>query len=184
MTSLKMKSRRTLKASAHVPEADAVSFVVTGIPKAQPRARVVRPVSMRGRSVSFTPDADGTLALWRQKIQLRAREALGGRRFTGPVHLSVLFVLPCPQDCRQSRWCTTKPDLDNLVKAVKDALTEMGAWTDDAQVVSCQLTKVQLPTARATGALIDIHRFGPDNLDVFTDFLPPEFQPQPAGRAS
>jgi Holliday junction resolvase RusA-like endonuclease len=27
-----------------------------------------------------------------------------------------------------------KPDLDNLVKAVQDALTDVGVWRDDAQV--------------------------------------------------
>lgn len=31
-------------------------------------------------------------------------------------------------------WHTGKPDTDNLLKAVMDALTQLGVWKDDAQV--------------------------------------------------
>ncbi|MCL2139963.1 MAG: RusA family crossover junction endodeoxyribonuclease [Treponema sp.] len=34
-----------------------------------------------------------------------------------------------------------KPDLDNLLKAVMDALTAAGAWKDDAQVRSIKASK-------------------------------------------
>ena len=34
-----------------------------------------------------------------------------------------------------SLWCSAKPDLDNMVKAVLDALNKSGRWwADDAQV--------------------------------------------------
>jgi Holliday junction resolvase RusA-like endonuclease len=36
---------------------------------------------------------------------------------------------------------TTKPDLDNVLKLVKDALNKV-AWQDDAQVVECEASKV------------------------------------------
>ena len=31
-------------------------------------------------------------------------------------------------------WKTTKPDTDNMIKLVKDCMTKLGYWHDDAQV--------------------------------------------------
>jgi Holliday junction resolvase RusA-like endonuclease len=36
---------------------------------------------------------------------------------------------------------TSKPDADNLAKAVLDALTDVSAWTDDSLVVSLSIVK-------------------------------------------
>ena len=33
-------------------------------------------------------------------------------------------------------WRTTRPDTDNLEKTLKDVMTELGWWRDDAQVAS------------------------------------------------
>src|SRR5690606_5282903 len=57
----------------------------------------------------------------------------------GPVELIVMFVLPRPKYLiwktkpMPRLWHTAKPDLDNLEKALKDALTGL-AWRDDCQV--------------------------------------------------
>lgn len=44
-------------------------------------------------------------------------------------------VLPCrgPQN---GSWRTAKPDTDNLEKALKDEMTRLHFWADDAQVCS------------------------------------------------
>jgi len=39
------------------------------------------------------------------------------------------------------RYVTSKPDADNLAKAVLDALTDVSAWTDDSLVVSLSVVK-------------------------------------------
>lgn len=62
----------------------------------------------------------------------------------GPILLGVKAYLPIPVS-KPKAWKaaalagqvrpTSKPDLDNLLKHVKDCLTEMGFWGDDAQVV-------------------------------------------------
>lgn len=49
---------------------------------------------------------------------------------------------------------TTKPDLDNIVKLVKDALNKV-AWQDDAQVTSIDACKVY---GSCEGLRIDIYR--------------------------
>lgn len=62
-----------------------------------------------------------------QSFRIAARLAYRGkRRFLGPVCVVLGFTQP---DKR-------KRDLDNLGKAVLDALTHAGAWDDDSQVHS------------------------------------------------
>ena len=52
----------------------------------------------------------------------------------GPVVLDVQFVLPRPKSLSKNvTWHIKKPDLDNLVKSVKDAMNGI-MYKDDAQV--------------------------------------------------
>jgi Holliday junction resolvase RusA-like endonuclease len=63
---------------------------------------------------------------------------------TGPLLLGVRAYLPIPAS-KPKKWQagalagsirpTTKPDLDNLIKHVKDCLTMLRFWGDDKQVV-------------------------------------------------
>jgi Holliday junction resolvase RusA-like endonuclease len=65
-------------------------------------------------------------------------------QFCGPLLLGVRAYMPLPKS-KPKKWLeqaargcirpTTKPDLDNLVKQVKDVLTQMGVWKDDKLVV-------------------------------------------------
>lgn len=64
-------------------------------------------------------------------------------RMEGPLTLIVDFLMPRPQAHYGKKglkdsapyYCTTKPDLDNLIKAVKDAITNTGMiWKDDSYV--------------------------------------------------
>lgn len=64
---------------------------------------------------------------------------------TGGIAMSVEFTLARPKSHYNKKglkgtapyWCTNKPDLDNLVKAVMDAITSTGkVWQDDKQVCS------------------------------------------------
>jgi Holliday junction resolvase RusA-like endonuclease len=62
------------------------------------------------------------------------------------VALEVAFTSPRPKrhfvkaGLRPSSptWFCSKPTADNAAKAVMDALTQLGLWRDDAQVVSLQ----------------------------------------------
>jgi Holliday junction resolvase RusA-like endonuclease len=53
-------------------------------------------------------------------------------------------------------WHSKKPDLDNLVKFVKDCLNGI-AWKDDAQVVTLAATKKYDENPRT---MIEINQFG------------------------
>ena len=57
--------------------------------------------------------------------------------FIGPVCLRCEFIHQRPKAMKgtEREWKTTRPDLDNLIKSVKDAISAAGGWGDDSQVV-------------------------------------------------
>ena len=52
----------------------------------------------------------------------------------GPIELHVVWLFPRGRH-KHNEWKITKPDTDNLEKLLKDCMTELGFWHDDAQVV-------------------------------------------------
>lgn len=55
---------------------------------------------------------------------------------TGPVRILVKWCYPVTGKHKAGQWKTTKPDTDNLQKALLDCMTRLGFWKDDAQVAS------------------------------------------------
>lgn len=53
----------------------------------------------------------------------------------GPISLRVFWLFPKGKSHRNGEWRITKPDIDNLQKMLKDCMTRVGFWNDDAQVV-------------------------------------------------
>ena len=53
----------------------------------------------------------------------------------GAVKLDVTWRFPKGKRHKHFEWRVTKPDTDNLQKMLKDCMTEVGFWVDDAQVV-------------------------------------------------
>lgn len=52
----------------------------------------------------------------------------------GPVRLTVVWQFMTSSH-KEDEWRTSKPDTDNLQKMLKDCMTYIGYWKDDAQVV-------------------------------------------------
>ena len=71
----------------------------------------------------------------------------------GPVMLEVLWCFPKDGKPDGTPY-TKKPDTDNLDKGLKDIMTRLGWWVDDAQVFSELIVKVH---SRVPGIRIDIH---------------------------
>lgn len=69
------------------------------------------------------------------RIKLTAH--LAGRRppepLDGPLSLMVKWCFPA-KDKTNGSWRTSRPDTDNLNKLLKDCMTALGFWHDDAQV--------------------------------------------------
>lgn len=126
-------------------EARELRFTVVGLaaPKGSTRAFVIQPRDgSRPRAVTTgdNPKTKGwqsTIANCAALELLRAHNR--GLVFTGGVALELWFYLPRPKTLltrsRAGREFphTTKPDLDKLVRAAKDALSRV-VWGDDAQV--------------------------------------------------
>lgn len=53
----------------------------------------------------------------------------------GAVELTVRWFFPCGKTHKDNQWKTSRPDTDNLDKLLKDVMTQIGFWKDDAQVV-------------------------------------------------
>ena len=108
---------------------------VSGTPKAQPRPR------MTANGHVYNPDS---AKAWKEKIEA-AFIACRKETITEPVCLEVCFYLPMPNDIKKSAdGCARharKPDLDNLLKAVMDALTSAGVWKDDSLVFKIEAQK-------------------------------------------
>lgn len=114
-----------------------ITVEVHGVPKAQPRVRAFR----RGNHAGvYDP---GTADDWKTAVYLAACMKKPEHPFEGAVVLSVMFRFPRPKSHLRKDGSlkpsaplehTQKPDLDNLVKAVKDAMANAGYWRDDAQV--------------------------------------------------
>jgi crossover junction endodeoxyribonuclease RusA len=86
------------------------------------------------------------IALFRSQIGLAVRDAAERQGvllpLEGALMLSATFVLPRPKSAPKRRiWPTVKPDHDKLLRALCDALTQCGAWLDDAQVVETLVGK-------------------------------------------
>ena len=58
------------------------------------------------------------------------------RPLTGAVRLCVKWLFPHNGKHRDGEYKTTKPDTDNLQKALKDCMTKECFWKDDAIVAS------------------------------------------------
>lgn len=54
----------------------------------------------------------------------------------GPIQLVTKWIWPANNKHKVGEYKTTRPDTDNLIKAFKDCMTQVGYWNDDAQVAS------------------------------------------------
>ena len=53
-----------------------------------------------------------------------------------PVQLITKWLYPAKGKHKNGDYKTTKPDTDNMIKLLKDCMTLVGYWKDDAYVVS------------------------------------------------
>lgn len=76
---------------------------------------------------------------YREEIQ-RGMAEQGWKKAVGPVNVFVGFTFTTKSKPK-SRFKTTRPDLDNLLKLVLDAATDSEVWNDDSQVVLLESAK-------------------------------------------
>ncbi len=67
-----------------------------------------------------------------------------------PVRLFVWVCFDVKDRNLWGKYKTTRPDADNYVKELKDAMTTVGFWNDDAQVVDLRVVKTYAEKASIT----------------------------------
>lgn len=71
---------------------------------------------------------------WAQTVSGEAQKHRPSKPYAGAVSLSLHFFMKKPKSYKQNADATKRPDLDKLVRSVKDALTGV-FYLDDSQVV-------------------------------------------------
>jgi Holliday junction resolvase RusA-like endonuclease len=137
-----------------------IQFFAQGEPKGQPRPRAF---SRGGHARVYDP---GTAEGWKSQIAVAAKEHIPFAPIEQPVRVKAVFYFPRPKSHYRTNgnlkdtsptWHTSRPDGDNCIKCILDALTTLQFWTDDALVAECEIIKkyVQGKTY-APGAMIEI----------------------------
>lgn len=125
---------------------ESIKFTVPGEPVPQPRQR--HRIAGKGPKAfvqNYTP-AKHPVNDYKQAIQLEAAKVFDGEPIDSPLLLEVVFIFkrqsnriwktkPMPRYLHQQ-----KPDIDNLLKSLKDALNKK-VWVDDSQV--CKVSAIK-----------------------------------------
>ncbi len=117
---------------------DIIAFTIPGNPVAKGRAKFAR----RGNFVTtYTPEKT---VRYENLVALAAQQAMGiTPLFETGVELRVIAYMPIPASWSMKKQRAaalgeltpiSKPDLDNVVKAIKDGCNKV-AWKDDSQVI-------------------------------------------------
>ena len=88
---------------------------------------------VKGKPVYYEPDK---LKAARSKLMAYLGQHAPSVPLRGAVQLVVKWCFPIQGKHYDGEWKTTKPDTDNLQKLLKDCMTDLGYWKDDAQVAS------------------------------------------------
>jgi crossover junction endodeoxyribonuclease RusA len=111
---------------------------IPGMPASQGSKKLIR-----GRLI----DTDRNLHQWRTRTALQVRAAANGHRWPRgmPVALRADFRLPRP--ARPAYTYPPRRDLDKLLRALCDALTQSEVIADDSQIVRITATKTYVGAA-------------------------------------
>lgn len=134
-------------------EPATVAFVIPGTPVGKGRPKFAR----RGNfTVAYTPEKT---ASYENLVKVKAEEAMKGRpAIDGAVAVTIWLWVTPPASWSQKKQRqalsheilpTSKPDVDNVIKGIFDAMNEI-VWKDDKQAVDVSIRKRYSETARAT----------------------------------
>lgn len=115
-------------------------------PKAAPRPRVTKNGTYNSKE--YTQYKNGLAMLAKTRIKEPTDK---------PVYMKIEFFFKIPKSWNRlkretAKWHTGKPDIDNLQKAIKDALNGV-AYKDDSQVC---FVKARKQYAQDDGVLVEV----------------------------
>jgi Holliday junction resolvase RusA-like endonuclease len=139
-----------------------LKFFVEGTPAPKGSFKVL---PGRGRRRHIVVRDNRKTKPWEEAVTATAAMMMQGRLpIDGPVAVYLRFILKRPKDHLRSNgelkdwapfWCSFKPDLDKLARAVFDGL-EGEVLANDSRVVLLQASKVYVVPGARTGCSIHI----------------------------
>jgi Holliday junction resolvase RusA-like endonuclease len=117
-----------------------IKLTIPGIPVAKARPRVGR------NGHAFTPQKTVN---YENLVQYTYMDQAEGQKLEGPLRMDIMFFFPIPKSYskkrreairRMTEQHTKKPDIDNCIKSITDALNKF-AYDDDSQVVEISARK-------------------------------------------
>jgi Holliday junction resolvase RusA-like endonuclease len=124
-----------------------IRFTLPIIPTAQARAKIAVRAQGRFAQAYKTQGQQGnerTLEAW-------LKDYVPTAPLSGPICLDFVAALPVPASASNKKraamlagdeFPAKKPDLDNLAKQLKDAMTRLQFWGDDSQIVVLRCKKI------------------------------------------
>lgn len=106
-------------------------FITMKLPTVTHQQKKVHVVN--GKPHYYEPDA---LKDARQKFSAHLGAYVPEKKLTGPIRLLTKWCYTVIGKHKNGEYKITKPDTDNMIKLLKDVMTGLGYWTDDAQVAS------------------------------------------------
>ncbi|WP_404335818.1 RusA family crossover junction endodeoxyribonuclease [Planococcus rifietoensis] len=129
-----------------------ILFEIPGDPVAQGRPRAGK--SFADKTVLYDPAKSRD---FKSYVRLVAAQHAPAKLIDGPIHLNVDFYRSVPKKFQTKPKLeliekglllpTTKPDVDNYIKGIKDGMNKV-MWHDDSQVVSLNVRKFYSMTPR------------------------------------
>ncbi len=95
---------------------------------------------------------------WRNAVVFAALDLIGEdwTPIDEPVELTVIFYLPRPKSVLTRSFPAVMPDLDKLIRAVGDSLTDAGIIRDDSRIITIIAHKLYADD-RGPGAVIRVN---------------------------
>ena len=123
-----------------------IRIPVTPISQGRPRA-----YSLNGKARVYSPQKNRT---YKEVVQIFAMQSMKNKKATAmPLHVTISFFLEIPKSWTKEKKLaatvgkilpTSRPDIDNYIKAIFDSLNGI-AFADDSQIVSMNAVKLYTP---------------------------------------
>jgi len=155
---------------------EVIEFSVHGEPVGQPRHRSQGRLSRSGRVTvhTYSPThvknkktgvrKEHPIMAWKRAIEQQARPHMPREPWRGPIELTIEAYFERPGRLLKKKSPpgtirhTTKPDRDNVEKAVLDVLKTLGMFVDDCQVSDGGVSKRYVAIGHAPGIRVVARR--------------------------
>lgn len=153
----------------------SIRFTVKGFPVTQGNKLPAHIFNSRGNCrVWLREKGDAELTQWRSLVKTAAERAMKGRaRFEGPLLLLAAFYFPRPKSHTAKQRAIPfvhgggRYDVEKLVRAINDAMTEAAVWGDDAQVSVMLAEKRYAEQDESVGVIINVQALDADTPGIF-----------------